>query len=102
MVPTIDDAIEQNSNIKYLAFSLAAWAVYINKALTNNQLNDPLFDAFSLYKEVVVSTDVIEEFLILACADKFNFIKDTAFMQTFKNYYNDIINSGIEQALNHF
>lgn len=100
-LPSIDDALHQNKDCSYLAFSLAAWVCFILKALKNDVLNDPLRDDFAS-KRILnseSSKNHVTEFLSLAGADRFNFFSNDAFMSTVISYYHAIGEVGVEQAL---
>lgn len=93
--PSIDDAIEQQSDYTYLALSVAAWVHYIKKALLNNDLNDPLQAEFS----TINTKNDVNAYLALAGADTFNFFKDSDFMDKVKKYHALIDQLGIIAAI---
>lgn len=95
--PTIDDAIKQQSDNAYLAFSVAAWVHFIKKALINNDLNDPLHDAFSSIKTTEMND--VNAYLTLADADTFSFYNDETFMNKVKKYHSLIEQLGILAAI---
>ena len=64
-LPTIDDALAQGQDVSYLAFALASWVSFIRQALLNDNLNDPLRDAFTLCESGGIASDV-QNFLVLA------------------------------------
>lgn len=97
-LPTIDDALDQESDLSYFAFSLAAWVAFIHKALISDELNDPLRDEFLRCKNGDDST-ITRNFLSLAGAAKFRFFTHTAFMSLVDKHNHDIAELGIEQAL---
>jgi len=99
--PTIDDALAQDSDTSYLAFSLAAWTAYIQKALSCDELYDPLRQEFSQLVNDGGST-VTARFLCLAGAEKFQFFTHTAFMAAVDEYYRAIVKLGITPALGDF
>ena len=100
-LPTFDDALERKGDISYLTFSLAAWVVYMKKALISDELNDPLRAEFSQIENGDDATTV-RRFLTLAGAEKFHFFKHSVFMASVNSHYRAITNLGIEAALAEF
>lgn len=100
-LPSIDDALNQNRDCTYLAFSLAAWVCFIIKALKNDALKDPLRNNFAsiVTEEPEFSINYVKEFLCLVGADRFDFFSNNPFMSTVNNFYQTISEIGIEQAL---
>jgi fructuronate reductase len=97
-LPSIDDALNQGSDTSYLAFALAAWVSFIRKALTNDDLNDPLSEAFARHEVEGPGSDV-QGFLALAGADRFACYNNAHFMKTVEQYHQSINEIGVEQAL---
>lgn len=99
--PSIDDAINQNKDYAYLAFSLAAWVCFVLRALKKNDLNDPLRDNFTskITANAKNSTHYVKEFLSLAGADRFHFFSNKVFMSTVDILYHAINEVGVEKAL---
>ena len=97
-LPSIRDAISQGRDTSHLAFSLAAWVCFIRKALQNNDLNDPLREAFASCPSADTASDV-HHFLALAGAGKFSFFTDAAFMASVNQFHRAIDELGVEQAL---
>lgn len=100
-LPTIDGALEQGYAPSYLAFSLAAWVVYIQKSLINSELNDPLRNEFE-HCNKINNPQTVSSFLALCGAERFKFFSHNNFMTTVYSHYLAINNVGIEQALNNF
>ncbi|NHN37748.1 mannitol dehydrogenase family protein [Pseudomaricurvus alcaniphilus] len=100
-LPTIDDALSQGQGATYLAFALAAWASFIRQALLNNDLNDPLRDAFGRCESTATTADV-EDFLALAGAGKFTFFTDVEFMAAVREHHRAIAEVGVVQAVDSF
>ena len=94
-LPSIDDALAQERDVSYLAFSLAAWVSFIRKALINDDLNDPLRDAFVSGE----SASDVDGFLTLAGVDRFACFNNDFFMATVKQFHRTIEGAGVEQAL---
>lgn len=101
LFPSIDDALAQNSDSKFLAFSLAAWGVYIVKALTAGQLSDPLKDKFAKCIDLPPDGMMIA-LLTLAQAEQFEFFNQHRFMSSVTQYYFAITNKGLSAALAEF
>ena len=100
-LPTIDDALELNGDTSYLTLALAAWVVYIQKALNSDELNDPLREEFSQIGNGNNAT-TIRRFLALAGAEKFHFFTHADFMASVNSHYQAITDLGIERALAEF
>ena len=94
-LPTIDDALARGLDVSYLAFVLAAWVSFTRKALANDDLNDPLRDAFAASE---FASDV-QGFLTLVGAERFTCFNNAAFMATVEQYHQTIDEVGVEQAL---
>lgn len=100
-LPTIDDALNQGKDATYLAFALAVWVNFIRQSLLNDDLNDPLRDAFAR-RESSGTAFCVQDFLALAGADKFAFFTDDPFMAEVSRSHQAIEESGMEQALDIF
>ncbi|WP_347564626.1 mannitol dehydrogenase family protein [Alteromonas sp. 5E99-2] len=100
-LPSIDDALAQNKQPRHLAFALAAWVVYIRKALENGDLSDPLNAEFSHYLPASPNND-IQHFLSLAGGQHFQYFTHLGFMNQVEGYHAHILEAGVEQALNTF
>lgn len=100
-LPTIDDALSQGKDASYLAIALAAWVSFIRQALLNDDLNDPLCDAFAQCKSSDTASDV-QNFLALVGADQFTFFNNTPFMASVRQFHQTIEETGVEQALDIF
>lgn len=98
--PSIDNALARNSNTKLISFFVAAWVVYIEKALSAGELKDPLSDKFSV--EYQNDMETIHHFLVVAGADSFNFITSAGFMRDVLDTYKILKQSDIKTALNLF
>lgn len=99
-LPSIDDALAQNTGTEFMSFAIAAWVIYVEKALAAKELNDPLIDDFSEAQKN--GTEVLKQFLIIAGADRFKFIHSAPFMATALTHYAMLKNSNINVALNQF
>ena len=97
-LPTVDDALGQGRDVSCLAFALAAWVGFIQKALLNNDLSDPLSDAFAGCESAGEASPV-REFLALAGANKFGFSRNEVFMAKVERFHQTISEVGVEQAL---
>jgi len=97
-LPSIDEALAQDGDVAYLAFALAAWVSFIRKALVNDELNDPLKDAFVRDQQVDSSSDV-QRFLSLIGAERFACYSNVLFMATVEQFHKEIEAMGVEQAL---
>jgi fructuronate reductase len=98
--PTIDDALAQNADTALMSFSLAAWVIYVERALDADELNDPLRDAFlAVHRQ---DRDIVQQFLVLAGADRFHFFNSVPFMATVVNNYQTLKNTEITVALAQF
>jgi fructuronate reductase len=97
-LPTIDDILRQKQDTSYLAFALAAWVCFIQKAIMNNDLSDPQSNKFSAFI-AAGNGNIVEEFLALAGAEKFGFVSDNSFMESVNKFYRSINETGAEQAI---
>jgi fructuronate reductase len=102
--PAIDDALRVGSASDYMAFAVATWASFIRKALEQNDLNDPLSDAFA-QSSATTNTDTTDfatrmhGYLRLAGAERFDFYHNQAFMDRVTQCHISIERLGVEQAL---
>lgn len=101
-MPSIDDALAQEQDTSYLAFTLAAWVNFVSKALVDENLNDPLRDelneALARNKSEGNVSNVLR-FLTLAGAERFAFSNNEQFMETVEKFHQSINEVGIVQAL---
>lgn len=100
-LPTIDDALKHVNDTTYMAFAVAAWVNFINKALLNDDLNDPLKKEFARCASAGNNSHV-QNFLILAGAEKFVFFKDADFMLSVQKYHRSISKHGVEKSIDTF
>ena len=98
--PSIDNALAQHTNTKLMSFFVAAWVIYIEKALSAGELSDPLSDHFSSEYENDVET--VHHFLVVAGANSFNFINSALFMSDVLDTYITLKQSDVKVALNLF
>ncbi|MBU2978577.1 mannitol dehydrogenase family protein [Alteromonas sp. C1M14] len=98
--PAIDDGLNQQADVSYLAFALAAWACFVDKAVKNNVLNDPQKEPLSAW--VQQESGDIANLLTIAEANKFGFYEHKGFMEQAREYQRSIAASGIEAALKTF
>jgi fructuronate reductase len=97
-LPSIDDALAQQKDFTYLAFALAAWVCFIDKALFNGDLNDPLLADFTRCQSSDSATHV-QSFLNLAGAERFAFFSNASFMKMVDDFHEIITEESIEQAI---
>ena len=103
--PTIDDALAQNADTALMSFSLAAWVLYVQKALESEELEDPLrYQYLSAHQQDShqQGQDIVQHCLAIAGADRFRFFHSTAFMGTLLNDYKTLENTEITSALRQF
>ncbi|MGI9288012.1 MAG: mannitol dehydrogenase family protein [Pseudomonadales bacterium] len=98
--PTIDDALAQYADSALMSFMVAAWAIYVHKALDAGELNDPLRDDFLAAQRQ--GEDIVSQFLLIAGADRFGFYNSTPFMAAVLSDYNTLQNTEITTALTQF
>jgi fructuronate reductase len=99
--PTIDDALNKNHNTSFFAFVLAAWALYIEQAISNKELNDPLLAEFT--KALAETREIsVKSLLILTGAENFNFFKNIVFINKVEEYKQLMSERGIATALKLF
>jgi len=99
--PTIDAALDQDKHVAYFAFSLAAWVIFIQKALKNDVLNDPM-KAGLMKVDMRNLNTLVDRYLKIANADKFIFYKRPDFINAVITYTHSIKDHGIETALSNF
>lgn len=97
-LPIIDDALARGRDVSYLAFALAAWVNVTRQVLLNDDLNDPLCDAFARCESAGTASDV-QDFLALADAEKFAFFRDDSFMAAVCQFQRAIAEVGVVQAV---
>ena len=99
--PTIDQAFANKADTSYFEFCLGAWVVFIQTALKNDVLNDPMKEALQ-----EVASDNLKEltdaYLKIANAQQFTFYSRPEFMTSIKNYANQIHSNGIDSSLAQF
>jgi fructuronate reductase len=103
--PTIDDALAQNADTALMSFSLAGWIIYVQKALDADELNDPLRDVFlAAHQRGCLQRDqyIVQQFLLIAGADRFRFSDSGPFMASVLNDYKMLKYTEIETALTQF
>jgi fructuronate reductase len=98
--PTIDDALAQDADTALMSFSLAAWVIYVERALGADELNDPLRDDFLFALQQ--DGDIVQRFLVIAGADQFRFFTCTPFMVAVLNDYKTLKSTEITAALAQF
>lgn len=102
--PAIDDALRVGGASDYMAFAVATWASFIRKALEQNDLNDPLAEAFA-QSSAIENTDTTDYparmhgYLRLAGAQRFDFYHHRAFMDKVTQCHISIERLGVEEAL---
>jgi fructuronate reductase len=101
LYPSIEAAIISQSDSKYLSFSLAAWLAYIDHAIVQKDLNDPLTAQFKEMHKLKLKQRS-KAYLELAGAAQYRFYSNNHFMQAVLNDYMTISEHGIEQALGIF
>jgi fructuronate reductase len=97
-LPSIDDSLTQKRDAPRLAFALASWVSFILKALANDDLNDPMANAFAKY-ELAGAPSYVKGFLAIAGAERFACFNDDSFMADVEKFHLAIESDGIEQAL---
>lgn len=101
--PTIDDALTLNADTTLMSFIVAAWIVYIQKALDAGELNDPLHDDFLTTHQQgphQQEKDTIQQFLVIAGANRYRFLNSEPFMATVLAHYKTLKNTAIKTAVN--
>ncbi len=108
--PTIDDALAKSStqaaDTTLMSFMVAAWVLYIQKALNAGELNDPLHDQFIAAQLTIQRQEphrqdegLVHQFLLIAGAGRFRFLNSAAFMSTVLSNYQTLKNTDISTAL---
>ena len=103
------ESSHSNIDTKYMTFVIAAWAVHIEKALNEKQLNDPLKTEFSAAlignsQENTPDTDdrgKIYNLLKIAGAEHFRFFMLDGFMESAIDYYQKLQTTDLNQILTH-
>lgn len=98
--PSIDSALLKNTDTAFMSFMVAAWVVYVERALDANELNDPL--GHHLLKAHQNNVQTIEQFLAIAGAGQFNFTNSARFMNGVIDTYQKLAHTNISDALNAF
>lgn len=99
--PTIDRAISRNGKISHFAFCLGAWAVFVQKAIENEALNDPQ----KLRFEQVDTEDIehtVRAYLEIADAGRFAFSRQTQFTASVIQHAKNIRAFGLMRSLAEF
>lgn len=98
--PTIDEALSQHVETGPLSLCLAAWIAFVQKALVAHALQDPLAEKFGQISDSKpVNRELIQHFLLIAGAERFDFISNEAFMGTVLNNYETITSTSIINVL---
>lgn len=98
--PSIDHALMKNANTKLISFAVAAWVIYIEQALDAGELNDPLSDDLLVAYEN--NRETVQQFLVIAGANRFSFINSVAFMTDTLQAYKTLKHANIISAINEF
>lgn len=98
--PSIDNALLRNTDTAFMSFILAAWVVYVERALDANELNDPL--DHHLMKANQNDGQRVEQFLTIIGASHFNFAASAPFMTDVTNAYQTLKDINISNALSDF
>jgi fructuronate reductase len=99
--PTIDQAMKQNSDTSYFAFCIAAWIIFVQRALENDVLNDPKRSDFESVDEPGLD-QIIASYLAITNVENFAFGRDVDFVTAVNAYARGIKDEGIEIALRAF
>jgi mannitol-1-phosphate/altronate dehydrogenase len=83
-----------------MSFIVAAWVVYVERALDANELNDPL--DHHLMKANQKNVQTVEQFLTIIGASHFNFTASARFMTDVTNAYQTLTDINISNALSDF
>ena len=103
--PTIDSALKKNRTPRYLSFAIAAWVVYIEKALDQQELNDPLHNEISKALLTPIDKDnqyKIRHLLAIVGAEYFDFFKSHSFIASVVDNYQQVSRLHINEALTGF
>ncbi len=76
--PTVDAALARNADTAMMSFVIAAWALFVQKAVLAGELNDPLREEFLAAQNQ--GGDIIHRFLEIAGANQFEFFSSIPFM----------------------
>jgi mannitol-1-phosphate/altronate dehydrogenase len=98
--PSIDNALLKNTDTAFMSFIVAAWVVYVERALDANELNDPL--DHHLMKANQKNVQTVEQFLTIIGASHFNFTASARFMTDVTNAYQTLTDINISNALSDF
>ena len=99
--PTIEHAVDNQSDTTYFEFCLGAWVIFIETALRDDVLNDPKEE--SLRKAATEDIDQLAlSYLKIANADKYEFFGQPKFMAAVIEHAKAIKSRGIERALQDF
>ena len=95
--PTIDDALMKSNDTRLMSFMVAAWVVYIEKALEDEALTDPLHaELFNINQN---SSTNIGRFLKAIGADNFSFMDSSSFMKTVTRAYKTLSDKDVSVAI---
>ncbi|MCT2533781.1 mannitol dehydrogenase family protein [SAR92 clade bacterium H231] len=95
--PTIEDALMKSNDTTLMSFMIAAWIVYIEKALEDYTLNDPLHaELFKIHQN---GSSNIEQFLKAIGADKFSFMDSSSFMAAVTRAYETLSDNDVSIAI---
>jgi len=95
--PTIDDALKTCNDTRLMSFMIAAWVIYIEKALEDDELSDPLHA--ELVKIHQNGSTNIGQFLKAIGADKFSFMDSSSFMADVTHAYETLSDNDISIAI---
>lgn len=98
--PSIDNALLKNRDTAFMSFIVAAWIVYVERALDANELNDPL--AHHLVKVHQNNAKTVEQFLEIIGANHFNFMTSSRFMADVIDAHQTLTHSNITDTLRDF
>jgi fructuronate reductase len=95
--PTIDDALMKSNDTTLMSFMIAAWVVYIEKALEDDELSDPLHaELFKIHQN---GSTNIGQFLKAIGADKFSFMDSSSFMADVTRAYETLSYTDVSIAI---
>lgn len=98
--PTVDDALARNADTAMISFVIAAWVLFVQKALLAGELNDPLGEEFLAAQNQ--GGDIIHRFLETAGAKQFEFFSSSPFMASVLSHYTTLKNTDTSAALTQF
>lgn len=95
--PIIDDALKKRNDTRLMSFMIAAWVIYIEKALEDDELSDPL--RAELVKIHQNGTTNIGQFLKAIGADKFSFMDSSSFKAAVTRAYETLSDNDVSIAI---